>query len=62
MTGSKIMNSNNSASTFVVMPNGSLNSDKKITMEFAIRPVISLDKNTIVTGVGTAQDPYVIKK
>lgn len=62
MTGSKIIDSNNSAMAFVVMPNGSLNADKKVSMEFAIRPVISIDKNTIVTGSGTVEDPYVIKK
>lgn len=62
MSGSKIMKSNNSAAAFIVMPNGSLSNDKKVTMEFAIRPVISIDKNTIVTGTGTAQDPYIVKK
>ena len=62
MTGSKIVLSNNTTQAFVVMPNGSLNGDKKLSMEFAVRPVISIDKNVIVTGSGTAQDPYIIKK
>ena len=62
MTGSKIISSNNSASVFVVMPNGGLNSDKKVSMEFAVRPVLSIDKNATVTGTGTQDDPYTIKK
>lgn len=62
MSGSKIMKSNNSAAAFVVMPNGSLSNDKKVSMEFAVRPVISIDKNTVVSGSGTASDPYIVKK
>ena len=62
MSGSKIVKNNNSVSGIVLMSNGSLNYDRKISMEFNVRPVINIDKNTIVTGDGTKNDPYIIKK
>ena len=61
MSGSQILASNNTADVISVNPNGSLNYQKKISTSLGIRPVISLDKNTIVTGTGTQTDPYVIK-
>ena len=29
--------------------------------EFGIRPVINLNKDTVVTGTGTYSDPYIVK-
>ena len=62
MSGSKIVKDNNSVSGIVLMSNGSLNYDRKISMEFNIRPVINIDKNTNVLGDGTKDNPYTIKK
>ena len=62
MSGSKIMNKNNAVLGIIINSNGSLNFDKKINLEYYIRPVISIDKNTIVTGTGSKDDPYVINK
>ena len=61
MSGSQILADNNVVDGFVVLNNGSLAYDKKASMQFALRPVISLDKNTVVTGSGTNSDPYVVK-
>ena len=61
MSGSQILADNNVVDGFVVLNNGSLAYDKKANMQFALRPVISLDKNTVVTGTGTNSDPYVVK-
>lgn len=61
MSGSQILADNNVVDGFVILNNGSLSYDKKASMQFALRPVISLDKNTIVTGTGMSSDPYVVK-
>ena len=61
MSGSQILADNNVVDGFVIQNDGSLSYDKKINTQFALRPVISLDKNTIVTGTGTSSDPYVVK-
>lgn len=62
MSGSKVNESNNTVYSIAVLTNGSLNADKKTSLELGIRPVISLDKNTQVMGSGTSSDPYTIKK
>ena len=61
LSGSQIIIDNNVVDGFVVLNNGSLSYDKKINMQYALRPVISLDKNTIVTGDGTIDKPYTVK-
>ena len=61
MSGSQILTRYNVVDAIIVNKNGSLAYDKKISNEYAIRPVISIDSNATVTGTGTAEDPYVIK-
>ncbi|MBE6158781.1 MAG: hypothetical protein E7159_03035 [Firmicutes bacterium] len=61
MSGSQILQNYNAVDAIIVNKNGSLSYDKKISNEYQIRPVISLDSNTTVTGSGTINDPYVVK-
>lgn len=61
MSGSQAISANNSVSGISITNNGSLSSDKKISMSLAIRPVISLDKNVSVNGDGSEGNPYTIK-
>ena len=61
MSGSQILEGYNAVDAIIVNKNGSLSYDKKISNEYAIRPVISLDSNTTVSGSGTESDPYVVK-
>jgi hypothetical protein len=61
MSGSQIITANNAVDGFVVLNNGALNYEKKISMAYALRPVISLDKNTVVSGNGTSDIPYIVK-
>ncbi len=61
MSGSQILKNYNVVDAIIVNKNGSLSYDKKISNEYQIRPVISLDSNTTVIGSGTINDPYVVK-
>ena len=61
MSGSQILQNYNAVDAIIVNKNGSLSYDKKISNEYQIRPVISLDSNTTVTGSGSVNDPYVVK-
>ena len=61
MSGSKILERSNVVDAISVNPNGSLNAEKKISTPLYIRPVISIDGNSTVTGSGTSSDPYTIK-
>ena len=61
MSGSQILTRYNVVDAIIVNKNGSLSYDKKISNEYAIRPVISIDSNATVTGSGTLDDPYVVK-
>ncbi len=61
LSGSQIIPSNNSVDAISVNRDGSLSYDKKISNQMYIRPVISLDINSVVTGSGSASDPYVVK-
>ena len=61
MSGSQILTRYNVVDAIIVNKNGSLSYDKKISNEYAIRPVISIDSNATVSGSGTVDDPYVIK-
>ena len=61
MSGSQIIPSNHTADVITVNRDGSLSYDKKISTSLYLRPVISLDINTIVTGTGTTSDPYKVK-
>jgi len=60
MSGSQILERNNVVDAISVGRDGSLNYEKKISTSMGIRPVISLDSNIVVSGTGTANDPYTI--
>ena len=61
MSGSKILERSNVVDAISVNPNGSLNAEKKISTQLALRPVISIDNNSTVVGSGTSDDPYTVK-
>lgn len=61
MSGSQILENYNVVDAISVNKNGSLSYDKKISTPMYVRPVISLDSNTTVTGLGTIDDPYIVK-
>lgn len=61
MSGSQILSSNNSVAGIAVGNNGALSYDKKISTQLLIRPVISLDKNVTVSGLGSQDNPYIVK-
>jgi hypothetical protein len=61
MSGSQVLVVNNAVDGIIVNGNGSLTFDKKISTPLIIRPVISLDKNAVVTGDGTSANPYKVK-
>ena len=61
MSGSQILTRYNVVDAIIVNKNGTLSYDKKISNEYAIRPVISIDSNATVSGTGTNDDPYVVK-
>ena len=61
MSGSQILTRYNVVDAIIVNKNGTLSYDKKISNEYAIRPVISIDSNATVTGSGSNDDPYVVK-
>jgi hypothetical protein len=61
MSGSQVLVANNVIDGIAINSNGSLSFEKKINIPLLIRPVISLDKNTVVTGDGSIDNPYKIK-
>lgn len=61
-TGSKVIYNYNVVDNFAVTNTGKLDSEAKVTTSLGIRPVISLDKNVTITGLGTKANPYKINK
>ena len=49
---------NNTMSYMTVGANGSLIGDVNETSQLFLRPVLTLNRKTEVTGSGTAEDPY----
>ena len=43
---------------FSVTTEGKVVADSKVTSNLGLKPVISLDKNVIVDGNGTLENPY----
>jgi len=58
LTGSKIIYSYNVVDLFSVSNTGLLYTDSKATTALGIRPVITLDKNIVINGNGTIDNPY----
>ncbi|MBR1416550.1 MAG: hypothetical protein IJ572_01885 [Bacilli bacterium] len=61
MSGSQVLERYNAVDAISVNKDGSLSFDKKISTPMGIRPVISIDSNTVVVGDGTIDNPYIIK-
>ena len=62
LSGSQIIKKNNVVDAVSVNKDGSLNYEKKISTPLYVRPVISIDSNTVVSGDGTLENPYTIKQ
>lgn len=60
LSGSQVLINYNTVDMFAIKSNGEVNYDTKATLEGGIRPVLSIDKNTIVEGDGTISNPYTI--
>lgn len=61
ISGSQILVGYNAVDIITANTDGSLSYDKKISTPLGIRPVISIDANTNVSGTGTIDDPYILK-
>lgn len=57
---SNVISKSNIVNNFIVTNTGEVDTLGKLTTEYGIRPVISLDKNVRVTGNGTIDEPYEI--
>ena len=60
MSTSKIVSRNNIVNNFIINSDSSIDYLGKLTNEYYIRPVISLNKDVKVTGNGTIEEPYEI--
>ena len=61
LSGSQVLLGYNAVDIITANADGSMSYDKKISTPMFIRPVISIDANTSVSGTGTVDDPYIIK-
>ena len=60
LSGSQVVYNYNVVDNFAVTTEGKLVADSKVTSNLGLKPVISLDKNVIVSGNGTLDNPYKI--
>ena len=58
LSGSQVVYNYNVVDNFAVTTEGKLVADSKVTSNLGLKPVISLDKNAIVSGNGTLDNPY----
>ena len=58
LSGSQVVYNYNVVDNFAVTTEGKLVADSKVTSNLGLKPVISLDKNVIVSGNGTLDNPY----
>ena len=58
MSGSQVVYNYNVVDNFSVTAEGKVVADSKVTSNLGLKPVISLDKNVIVDGNGTLENPY----
>ena len=58
MSGSQVVYNYNVVDNFSVTTEGKVVADSKVTSNLGLKPVISLDKNVIVDGNGTLENPY----
>ena len=58
LSGSQVVYNYNVVDNFAVTTEGKLVADSKTTSNLGLRPVISLDKNVVVNGNGTLDNPY----
>ena len=58
LSGSQVVYNYNVVDNFAVTTEGKLVADSKTTSNLGLKPVISLDKNVVVNGNGTLDNPY----
>lgn len=58
LSGSQVVYNYNVVDNFSVTTEGKIAADSKVTSNLGLKPVISLDKNAIVDGNGTLENPY----